>query len=184
MGSLQGVVHVLNGMRDGYLQRDLSQLLHEQVAVLSVHDGFNRSAQHLYAILLQYTRLVQFCTTVQRCLTTKSQQDAVGALLLDNLRHEMRGDRLEVHLISNTFRSLDGCDVWVYQHRGDALLAQCLQRLRARVVKLACLSDFQGTRAEHEHLLQFLLHIVDVKFDCILIGKGTKKIGDTQASPI
>ena len=51
-GSLQRVVHVLNGMTDRHFQTHLSQFLDKQVAVLGVHDGLDAGAQHLYAILL------------------------------------------------------------------------------------------------------------------------------------
>ena len=114
MGSLQRVVHVLHSVAHGRLQANLIQLLHKQVAVLCIHDGLYRRAQHLYAILLQHASLIQFSTAVQRGLSAKSQQNAVGALLLDDFRHEVGGYRLEVHLVGNTFRRLNGRNVGVY----------------------------------------------------------------------
>ena len=147
VGGLQGIVHVLHSVADGHLQVNLAQLLHEEVAVLGVHDGLDASAKHLDAILLEHARLIQLRATVQGRLSAKSEEDAVGALLLDNLSHEVCVHRLEIHLVGNALRGLDGCDVGVHQHTLDALLAQGFQGLRARVVKFTCLSDFQCTRA-------------------------------------
>ena len=158
-GSLQGVVHRLNGMADGGLQRDLVQLADEEVAVLSVHDGLHARAQHAHAILLQRAVLPQLRAAVQGRLAAEGEQDAVGALLLDDLRDEVGGDRLEVHCVGDAFRSLNCSDVGVDEHATDAFLTQGLQSLRARIVKLTCLSDLQGAAAQHEHLCQlFVVH--------------------------
>ena len=116
VGSLQCVVHVLYGMRYRHFQIHLSQLLHKEVAVFCVHDSLYTCAQHFHAILLQYSILIQLCTTVQGCLSTKGQQNTVRTLLLDNLRHKMSGNWLEIHLVGNTFRSLNGSDVRIDQH--------------------------------------------------------------------
>ena len=135
----------------GGLHGDFVQLLDEEVAVLRVHDGFHGSAQHLDAILLQDAFLIQFRATVQGRLPAKGQQDAVGTLLLDDTLHEVRSNGEEIHLVGNAFRGLNRCDVGVDQHGADALFTQGLQRLRAGVVELAGLTDFQCARAQHEH---------------------------------
>ena len=116
MGGLQGVVHVLYGVAHGGLQRNLVKLLNEEVAVFGVHDGFDAGSQYLDTILLQDSLLVKLSTAVQSGLTTKSQENAVGAFLLDNLCNKMSGNGLEIHLVGNTFRSLNGSDVGIYQN--------------------------------------------------------------------
>ena len=100
-------------MAHGNLQVDLGQLLHEEVAVLSVHNGFNAGSQNLYAVLLQDAALVELRTAVQRRLATKGQKNAVGALLLDDFCDEVRGYWLKIHLVCYAFRSLDSSDVGV-----------------------------------------------------------------------
>src|SRR5262249_454890 len=57
----------------------------------------------------------------------------------------------EVELVGHSLAGLDGGDVGVDEHRGDALLLERLDSLRAGVVELAGLADLQRARAEHEH---------------------------------
>ena len=115
-GGLQGVVHVLDGMAHGRLQFHLVELLHEEVAVLGIHDSLNRSTQDLYAIFLQRAVQIEFRSAVERRLATESQQNAVRAFLFNDFGHEMGSDRLEIHLVGNALGSLDGCDVGIHEH--------------------------------------------------------------------
>ena len=157
-GSLQGVVHVLNGVADGCLELYLVELLDKQVAVLGVHDGLDAGAEHLHTILFQGAVLVELSTTVQGGLSAEGKQYAVGALFLDDLCDEVGGHRLEIHFVGNTLRGLNGGNVRIDKHAGDALLAQSLQGLRAGVVEFTCLSDFQCARTQYEHFVEFSLH--------------------------
>ena len=54
-------------------------------------------------------------------------------------------------LVGEPLAGLDGGDVRVDEDRGDALLLERLDRLRAGVVELAGLADLQRARAEDEH---------------------------------
>ena len=90
MGCLQGVLHILYGMTDRGLQLNLVELLDKEVAVFRVHDGFHARAEHFHTIFTERSVAVKLCTTVQGCLSAESQQNAVGAFLLDDFRHEMR----------------------------------------------------------------------------------------------
>ena len=155
--SCQRVFHRLYRLADGSLHRNFIELLHKEVAVFGVHNSLDRGTQHLHAILLQHTFLIQFGTTVQCSLSAKCQQDAVGALLLDNLLNKIRSYGQEIHFICNTLRSLNRSDVRIYQHRADTFFTQRLQRLRTGVVELSGLANLQGTGAQDEHFLQFLL---------------------------
>ena len=100
-------------MRDRCLQSHLVEFAYEEVAVLRVHDGFDRGAQHLNAILLEHARLIKLRATVQRRLSTESQEDAVGAFLLDNFGYEKGRHRLKVNFVGNALRRLDSGDVWI-----------------------------------------------------------------------
>ena len=74
-------------------------------------------------------------------------------LLLDqDPLDELRRDRGEVELVGHPLAGLDGGDVGIDEHRGDALLLERLDRLRAGVVELAGLADLQRARAEDEDL--------------------------------
>ena len=116
MGSLQGIVHVFDGVADGGLQLDFVELLHEEVAVFCVHNGFNAGTQHFYAIFLERAIQIELRSAVQGRLSAECQQNAVGALFLDDFSNEMGCYWLEVHLVGDAFRSLNGCNVWVHEN--------------------------------------------------------------------
>ena len=124
-----GILDILASLAYGRLHVYLVQFLNEKVAVLGVHDGLHAGAKNLHAVLLESAVEVEFGTAVQGCLSAEGQQDAVGALLLDNLGNEVCINGLEIHLVGNALTGLDGSHVGVDEHRIDALLAQSLQCL-------------------------------------------------------
>ena len=130
-----------------HLQIDLCQFLDEEVAVLRVHNGLYTRAKHADAILLEHTVLVERRTDVQSRLSAPSQHDAVRTFLLDNLLYEIGSDGQEIDLVGNAFTGLDGCHVGIDEHRIDAFLTKSLECLTAGIVKLACLTNLQGTAA-------------------------------------
>ena len=96
----------------------------------------------------------------------KSKHDAVRALLLYHLLHEVRSDGQEVNLVGNSFRGLYRSNVRIDENRVDAFLLQCLERLRTGVVKFSCLTDFQCAGTEQQDFLYivfFHLHICLLK---------------------
>ena len=150
MGS---TLHFLDGAAglalDG-LHANLVEALHKEVAVLGIDDGLYGGAQHLDAVLLKNTLLVEFNATVQGCLSTEREQDAVGAFLLDDTLHKLGGDGLEIDGISHILRGLHGGDVRIDQHGVDALFLQGLQGLGTTIVELTCLTNLQSTRAQEQ----------------------------------
>ena len=156
--SLDSVVERLTRLRYRHLEVDLVELLHEEVAVLGVHDGLDTRTEHPHPILLEHSRLEKLCANIETCLSAPCQHDAVGALLLDNLSNKKGIDWQEINLVSNTLRGLDSSHVRIDEYGTDALLAERFQRLRARVVKFTCLSYLQGARAQDKNLLYLFLH--------------------------
>src|SRR5262249_57305139 len=57
-----------------------------------------------------------------------------------------------MELVGHTLAGLDGGDVGVDQHGGDALLLEGFDRLCAGVIELTGLADLQRPRAEDEDL--------------------------------
>ena len=125
------VLHRLDGLRDGGLNVDLVEFLHEQIAVLGCHNSLDRSTEHLDAILLQNTVLVEFRTAVQCGLTTECEQNTVGLLFFDDLLNEVGCYGQEVDAVGDAFRGLDRCDVGVDQYGLNTLFAHSFQSLRA-----------------------------------------------------
>src|SRR5262245_33809729 len=130
---------------------DLSQPLDKEFAVLGVADGVHRGAQHPHSILFQDAGLIERQPAVERGLTAEGKQKRVHLLFDQYPPNEVRCDRSEVELIGHSLAGLDGGEVGVDEHRGDARLLEGLDRLCAGLVELAGLADLQRARAEHEH---------------------------------
>ncbi len=115
-GSSDSIFHAFYSLAHRSLHLNLIQFLHEQVTVFCVHDSFYRCTQYFHSILIKNTLCVQFGTAVQCSLSAESQQDTVRTFFLDNLFYEISSYGKEIHFIGNSFRSLNGCDVRVYQY--------------------------------------------------------------------
>ena len=153
--SILGILHRLALDR---LHANLIQLMHEELAILRVHDGLHRRTQHLDVVFLQSSSLVERHTTVQRRLSTEGQQDAIRTLLLDHFLHKKGSYREEIDRISHALRGLHSCDVRVDQDGLDTLLADRFQCLATGIVELACLTDLQGTGSKHQDFLYIFFH--------------------------
>ena len=125
---------------------DLLQLLLEDVAVLGGHDGLDRGAQHLDSVLGKHPRLPQLHAAVEGGLPTELQTDAIGALFLNDLLDEAGDHGQEVDLVRYAPCRLHRGNVGVDEDGLAPLLLESLDGLRARVVKLARLSDLQVAR--------------------------------------
>ena len=96
------LLYLLNGRAgltlDG-LHTNLVELLHKEVAVFRIDDGLYGCSQHLHTIFLEHTTLIEFYTTVQGCLSTKAEQDAVRTLLLNDTLYKLGSYGLEINLV-------------------------------------------------------------------------------------
>ena len=144
-GSRQRIFHAFYGVALRSFHRNFVELLHKEVAVFGVHDGFYRSTQHAHAVFLQDAVQVEFGTAVQSCLSAECQQDAVGLFFLDDFFYEIGSHRQEINFIGNAFRCLDSSNVRVHQNGTDTFFAQSLQCLRTGVVKFSGLTDLERT---------------------------------------
>ena len=115
-GSCHSAVDVLAGFAHRYLQVYLVQLLDEEVPVFGVHYRLDAGSEDLDAIFIKNSFPVEFCAAVQGCLAAEGKEDAVRALLLDDLSDEERRHGQEIDLVRNAFRSLDRCDVGVDEY--------------------------------------------------------------------
>ncbi|CDB81702.1 uncharacterized protein BN507_01766 [Bacteroides clarus CAG:160] len=145
-----GIFGILHSLALNGFYIDFIQLPDEYLTVFRIYDSLHGSTEHLYTVLLKNPLLVKLHAAVQRRLSAKSEHNAVGALFLDNFLHEIRGNGQEVNLVGHTFRGLHRSDVRVYKYGMDTFFFQCLERLRAGIVKLSRLTDFQcaGTKQQ------------------------------------
>ncbi len=114
--SSNGIFHVFYCLANRSLHLDFVQFLHEQITVFCIHDSFYRCTKHLYSVFIKNTLCVEFRTAIQRSLSAECQQDTIRTFFLDNFFYKISIYGKEIHFIGNTFRSLNGCDVRVYQY--------------------------------------------------------------------
>ncbi len=130
VGGLYGIGCGVDSLALDGLYIYLVELLHKQLTVLGFHDGTHRSSEHLHVVTVEHSALMQCDTAVERGLSAKRQQNAVGALLLDNLLHKVGRHGKEVYLVGKAVGCLYGSNVRIYQHGCYTLLLHCLKSLR------------------------------------------------------
>ena len=137
----------------------LADLLHgvlEHLAVLRLCDGGRVRAEQLYAHLLEEAVLAQLHGEVQTGLTAEVGQQRVRVLLLDDLLNGLYGHRLDVNLVCHGLVGHDGCRVGVDQNDLQTLFAQCAAGLRACIVELGRLTDYDRAGAQYHYLMNIL----------------------------
>ena len=163
-----GLLYVFAGFALNRLDVYFLQLLDEELAVLSIHDGLHRRAEHLDAITFQHAALVELHAAVERRLAAKGQHDALRTLFLDDLFDEERRDGQEVDLIGHALARLHRGYVGVDEYRLDAFFFQGFQRLRTGIVELAGLAYFQSSRTEKQNFLYFFFfHSLPFRDGCV-----------------
>ena len=145
----------LDLVRARRVEADLGHGVAEKLAVLGLVDGLRRRADHLDVELLQRAHLLQRQGAVQRRLAAhgRQQREAAGdrvALLLDDLRHDLGRDRLDIGAVGEIGVRHDRRRVRIHQDDAVALLLERLDRLRARIIELAGLADDDGPGADDE----------------------------------
>jgi hypothetical protein len=131
----------------GGFQADLVHRLAEALAILGLVDGVGIGADHLHAELLQRTVTEQRQRGVERGLAAHGGQQparALGALTLDDAGHDFGRDRLDVGGVGHLVVGHDRGRVRVDQDDPVTFFLQRLDRLRARIVELASLTDDDG----------------------------------------
>ena len=125
----------------------------EEVPVLRRLDGGQLGADQLDAVAVERAVLGQRHGEVQAGLAAHRRQERIRPLPLDDLRHELRGERLDVRPLRHLRVRHDRGGIGVDEDHLEALFAERLHGLRARVVELARLPDDDGPRADQENLL-------------------------------
>ena len=183
--SLTHLLYILTGLAADGLDINLLEFLNKQFTVFRVHDGLYRSTQHLDVVFLEHATLIQLHTTVEGCLSSKTEQDSVWTLLLNDALHKIGLYWQEINLVCDTLGSLHCSNIGIDKHRGDTFLAQRLQRLRPRIVKLACLAYLQCAGTQQQYFLYtFILHDVLPYFNVStnLSNMNSVSTGPEQAS--
>ena len=129
MGRTACILSRLYGVALDRLDADLIELASEEVTVFRVHNGLDGSTQDLDIVLLEDAALMECYTAVERCLSAEGEENALRALLLDDLLDEEGGDGKEVDLVSNAFGGLYRGNVGVDEYGAYPLFAHGLECL-------------------------------------------------------
>ena len=135
---------VVHAVRDGgsrAFEADPVHRLAELEPVLGLLDRLGIGADQLDPKPLERSVLRQRQRGVQRRLPAHGGQDDVGLLLLDDLGHEFRRDRLDVGRVRKLRIGHDRRRVRIDDDDPIALFFQGLDRLTSRIVELGGLAD-------------------------------------------
>ena len=122
----------------------------ELLPILGAADGIQARADQLDAEALEHSRLAERDGEIQRGLPAERRQQRVGTLLLDDRRHSLDVQGLDVRRVGPLGVGHDRRRVRVDEHDAIALGPQDAAGLRARVVELACLPDADRARADDQ----------------------------------
>ena len=154
----------LNAVRDlggdsGLADR-LTKLL-EELSVLCSLNTLARRTQKLGVTLLEDSLLFKLHSEIKSRLSADTGHDSVRTLVAEYLRDIFKRQGLHIHLVRNSRVCHNRRGVGVYEYDLISLLLERKTSLRARIVKLCCLADYDRTRADNQNFLQIcsLCHI-------------------------
>ena len=148
----------LRGVDEGGLRRrepDPVHRLAEELAVLGLVDGVGGGADHLHVEFFKRAHAAERERRVERRLSAHGRQQGEAAgedvpLLLDDLRDDLRRDRLDIGGVGEIRIGHDRRRIRIDEHDPVALGLQRLHGLRARIIELAGLADDDRARADDE----------------------------------
>ena len=146
----------LDGVDDaaaGRLDAELRHRLLEHLAVLAALDGVQVHADHLHAVLVQDALLREARGKIEAGLPAEIRQNGIRPLLRDDLLETFLVERLDVRGVRHHRVRHDGGRVGVHQYHLVPAGPEGLARLRARVVKLARLSNNDRPRSNDQNLV-------------------------------
>ncbi len=123
----------------------------EQLAVFGNLDRFDRGADQPDVVLRQRAGVGEIHGQIEGGLAADGRQNRVRPLALDDRGEKFRRQRLHVGAIRQLRVGHDRGWIAVHQDDLEALGAQRLARLGARVIELAGLPDHDRTGAKDEH---------------------------------
>ena len=151
-----GFGHGVGDARTRRAEADPGHRLLEPRAVLGLVDGLGRGADQFDAVLGEHAALVQLEGAVEGGLAAHGRQQGVGALLGDDSRHHLGGDRLDVGDVGGLRIRHDGGGIAVDQDHPAALVPQRLASLGSGIVEFASLADDDRPGADDQDAVQII----------------------------
>ena len=134
-----------------HFESDRLHRIAKSLAVLGFVNRILRCANHLNAELFQYTVAHQVQGTVQAGLAAHGGQQRIRTFFFDNQRNRLPSNRFDIGCIGKLRIGHDGGRIGIHQNDPVALLAQRLAGLNPGIIKLAGLSDYDRTGADHQN---------------------------------
>ena len=141
----------------GCLKADLGHRLAKAVPILGLVDGIGRGPDHLDAIFLKDTHLLQRQGTIQRGLAAHGGEKRengsrrhIGLFLFDDLGDDLGRDRLDIGGICQFGIGHNRSGIRVDQHDAIPLGLEGFDGLGAGIIKLAGLADDDRPRADDQ----------------------------------
>ena len=135
------------------LKADVAHGGSKELPILAHLYGVDVTAYDLDAKTLEHACLAERDGAVKGRLATHVGKQRVGTLPLDDLRHGLDRDGLDVGAIGRIGVGHDRGRVRVHEHDLEALTAKGLAGLGAGVVELAGLPDDDGARSDDQDLM-------------------------------
>ena len=132
------------------LEADRLHGLAEQFAVFGLVDDFGLGADHLDAEFFEDAHAVEGQGGVQRGLPAHGGEQRVGPLLLDDVGHDFRGDRLDIGGVGQIRIGHDRGRIGIDQDDAIALGLQRLAGLGAGIIEFAGLADDDRSSPDDE----------------------------------
>ena len=146
-------VQVMGKAAAGDLQPDLPHGLLEELPVFRLADGLLVGADHLHPELFQDPHLGHLDGRVEAGLAAQGGEQRLRPFPLDDLGHDLGGDRLDVGPVRHLRVGHDRGRVGVDQDDFEPLFPQGLAGLGPGVVELAGLADDDGPGPDDEDFM-------------------------------
>ena len=152
LGSKQNLTRFGNRCRDAGRRHAKSYPLHgsaKELSILSLVDRLEVGANQGHIVFLEYAGLSQIDREIESCLPTDRGKQRVGTLQRNDLLDRVHGHRLDIGSVRRLWVGHDRGGIRVDENDSIALLPKRLTRLRARIIELTGLSDYDRTRTDH-----------------------------------
>ncbi len=130
----------------------------EKLSVLRLVDCLDVGSYQTHTVRVQKALLVKLHRECQTRLTSETRKQTVGAFLFDYSLERLRRQRFKIYFVCKRFVGHNGGGIGVNQHHLDALAPQNGARLRAGIVKLGGLTDYDRSRADYHYLFYCLIY--------------------------
>jgi len=150
LDDVHGLVDVVGRSGLGTLLTDGVHAAGKELTILSGDDSVDGCTKDLDTKGLKL--ILELDTDLEGSLSTESDIDGIGTLVLDDLSDKVGVDRKEVNLVSQSLGGLNSGNVGVDEDGVDALLLQSLDSLGTGVIEFTSLSDAETTTSENQDL--------------------------------